>query len=1345
MAVTTDSLLVDISVDTKDASKSIGELTKQFAIMNRTLQSSDSASKGTEKAIGGVGFAAVKLNAVLGLAKMAYDSLLGPIKDVVKEYSQYDKASRRVAASLQLVGQMTDNHLKSFQDFADEMQNVANVADDVTLSLVAIAKTSGMTDQQTKNLIKSSADLAALTDKDVNAAFRDLLGLQSGMVGRLQKLFPELERFTAAQLRSGAGLAFVSEKMKGLAEADAASLDGALLGLSLQFADFMKEIGKGIVELVDLPAVINAVKRGVIELKDSIGPLVERINTMATAFAAVDWGKVATGLLSIAGGFLAIMTAVKAYTILIPAIAAIGGMSSALAAMGGLSGIVSQLGTAFLGLAKAAWVALLPMLKIAAIVAAVVAVGVAIDLLVRNMDQMGKVWAIVVDGMHVGWLKFVRMVSEGASATIGMLESMMMKANEIAGKDLFGSQDAMIMNQAKRQEAIWKQGDKIAELEGRIADGAKSITIDWGLAGEAVKLAKGLMGDSAVETGKVADNTQDWADKQRPVIQNLEEQLKLLQEFSGKNQDLETEIANIGATQSKQLMNNLELELKKLDVKKKQLILEGKMDAAIAAQIDKQAALITEKADKQITQVQQPNLVSPDQLEAIQGAMGEGAAGIASSIGSAAGAVGGLMSGAGAVMGAVNGVLDFVQQLIDFIPQILSKVAGIFNSLTELPLKIAAGISDVMKSVINFVANFIPNLLKAIPEILDTLVNGLVEGIPAAMESMIAMVPELLMKIIEGLPDIVEKLVSGIVSNSTRMTIALVEGLIKGAPKIAIAMVKLIYIELPKAIVMGIVKGVRQIIDMLGNFFKGVKAPELVDAKALTASFKKASKALTGAASQMFNVSDLVEGVKGMDQATAISEAVQDGFDKGVNWLKEIWDKIISGLLAAWRWVYDTILKPFLDILKGIWDTVIGLFTTVFNMIAEGLRGVFTLFKDASTFVVNGFKSVFSFLKEVTSAFTSAFSGAIAFFKSAADALASALNFFTSGAANIGNTIWNSFKAGLDSIGGLFSSFGDQIWQGLRNGIGTLGDEIRNQLNNINPANMLQKMFKFDGGGKGPVENALSKITGSNIDVPFVSFAQGGTVPGTAVARGDSAMNDRILALLSPGEAVIPRSIMNDPSLKAIIDAVMEGKLKPQGLYFGEKQVNQATGGVSSAVGSVVGGVSGAISSAIDISKTVRGVASQLGKDGIERLRGAAPELFDALGNLDPQKLWKKFEDKATQSIFDMMNNMRFHSGGLVPGFANGGDVPAMLQAGEFVMSSNAVSRIGADTLSNMNKGNSNSHSQPVINMEIDIQTTQPVDDAFFRNKLMPRIKDELRRTSLDGGFVLSRSGVRTT
>ena len=103
-------------------------------------------------------------------------------------------------------------------------------------------------------------------------------------------------------------------------------------------------------------------------------------------------------------------------------------------------------------------------------------------------------------------------------------------------------------------------------------------------------------------------------------------------------------------------------------------------------------------------------------------------------------------------------------------------------------------------------------------------------------------------------------------------------------------------------------------------------------------------------------------------------------------------------------------------------------------------------------------------------------------------------------------------------------------------------------------------------------------------------------------------------------------------------------------------------------------------------------------------------------------------------------------------GFSQGGivgtdTVPAMLTPGEFVVNKGAVQSYGSGILESLNngtlgKGEAGS-SVNNINVTLNIKTEQPIDEKYVKNVLMPQIKDELRRLSLDGRRVLSSSGVR--
>jgi hypothetical protein len=66
-----------------------------------------------------------------------------------------------------------------------------------------------------------------------------------------------------------------------------------------------------------------------------------------------------------------------------------------------------------------------------------------------------------------------------------------------------------------------------------------------------------------------------------------------------------------------------------------------------------------------------------------------------------------------------------------------------------------------------------------------------------------------------------------------------------------------------------------------------------------------------------------------------------------------------------------------------------------------------------------------------------------------------------------------------------------------------------------------------------------------------IPMKAGGGVPGFARVAGDSPQNDTVHAMLSPGEIVVPRSIVHNPEkAKAFIEALNKKKGAPQ--HFGD-------------------------------------------------------------------------------------------------------------------------------------------------------------------------------------------------
>jgi len=238
-------------------------------------------------------------------------------------------------------------------------------------------------------------------------------------------------------------------------------------------------------------------------------------------------------------------------------------------------------------------------------------------------------------------------------------------------------------------------------------------------------------------------------------------------------------------------------------------------------------------------------------------------------------------------------------------------------------------------------------------------------------------------------------------------------------------------------------------------------------------------------------------------------------------------------------------------------------------------------FREMWLFVYNNF--ILPLINGITSAFTWVVEKVV-------DPL---INFAT----NLATSIGDIGQKLVDTVGDIGTKLAESFTDGL-SGLTDMFTKLGESL--IEP---IKKVTEGGGGGGGGgLVNKVKKTFG---------FSEGGIIPGNAKAFGDSPRNDFIPAMLSPGEAVIPRSAMQDP----------------------------------------------------EIAEVVRGILSKRG----------VPSFSD----------------------------------GLMPRLASGG-------------------------------GNTEINLGGVV-----VNTSQSVDADFVRSRLMPTIRNELRRASLDGQTVIYKTGVR--
>lgn len=424
-----------------------------------------------------------------------------------------------------------------------------------------------------------------------------------------------------------------------------------------------------------------------------------------------------------------------------------------------------------------------------------------------------------------------------------------------------------------------------------------------------------------------------------------------------------------------------------------------------------------------------------------------------------------------------------------------------------------------------------------------------------------------------------------------------------------------------------------------------------------------------------------------------IIEPLANVVKKAFNWVVEnILEPIVGIVKKAFQWVYDNIIDPWNKL-------VIKAFTWVIDHIIEPLAGIV---KKAFSWVVDNIiepiagivKKAFGWvvdniIEPITGVVKKAFSWVVdniiePIGKVVSSAFKPIMEFF----GGIGDMIGKAFEP----IKNIFSKLGDMI------NFDKIKESFSSMFSALDPGNLFGKIFQVPDSakGKGTVENAL------NVDIPFIQFAKGGRVPGQAMTAGDSAMNDKVIALVSPGEEIISRSKMADPSIQRIVKAIQDGSYKAPMFAFGGS-----------------------------LAKVWKKVQQETGLN----------KVADALSNLDPSKLWEQVRTETNNMIMAMFKANHFAKGGSVDG-----DMPAFLHDKEFVMSRRGVETAGLGNLVSLNAGRSQQQGSVTYNFTVPVTIKNdgmPVDANFIKQRLMPTINEEFRRESLRGRFLISDRGVR--
>jgi len=1214
MAVTQENLLVSIEANTGNATKALGEVATSIVKLAGSVEELSKAQGEMQKDLEDTGAEALKLNEIIELGKKGFEFLSEAMEKTVGSYQESQDNIKHLSASLALLGEKDIKRtVEGFNKFGEEMQSATVFTKDQTIALLDMAKGFGLSNEKAEKMVKAAADLSAFKKIPLEDAFRALSSSLGGTSHGIGALLPQIKGMSEETLKAGGAVDYVSKNMDGFAASTANTFAGTMKRLKNEVADIFQSIG----ETIAVGFNLDQPNTGLLELVKNIKEDLASVQPTLIAFAQ-------NTLLAFSKAGAAIEIPFQAAEK-----SALGAVVYVTDKLKAFSNFIQQL-TGKQILPTAQFDEFTKRIKAGQ------------DEIVKsagdNLNILKKSWVTVADAEA----KLAASRDKATETTIkgGQVFQSVMKENKKAAEELKKALDELAkifenieimrgradtdevgkiaIEYGKQAEALGKQWEILKKL-GKESQYRAQIEEHFKMIQEAELAQFAKMGKDAFEeqnaaltelndklaaayTGPIG-KLQATAQKEIEILEIKKKQLEAHREIYGPaiitieaemaaimeraqkeskdlaDKNLKEQLAGIAeisaalATQNMTTRERIAYELSAqvavLDAKRKELELDREANSeAIAALDARKKALEAQAADKASKAPSQEydKLVQAGQKTAgtISGVLTQG-----------------MTSWVGGAVSMVGTIVDAIGALLDFIPQIVDKIAGIFDKAANLPNELLKVFKHLGQSVLDFTNRFLPELLDNLPKIFEDLIDKFLNDIPKAGEKLIQKLPALVTNFANKIPEIVKKFIAGIIQDLPITVKSLIEAIIKLLPVLVREYFKLIWTFIPM-VIKAIWDGIKGAISGGGSdMWKPIEEAPAKFAKGIADGWKK----ITQNASAIFQVSDLTKGAKNpfeqakieadktLEKIDAAKSAFEKMFQHWIDVLVETWRKIwlgfqkyvIDPLVNAWHDVWDLFQKKLLDPLTKLWrDVWDGIDKNLIQPLKDVTASLVASGKKIWDGFVSGVKDIGDYFKKLGGKIWDGLVGSVKdiaqYFKNLGGDIWNAFSDLAKGKfKDFGTDIWNAFKDALDFK--QFEKAGGKIWDSF---VGALdwtyferaGSHIWNALlDGLSSFDWSSLTKAITGGGGGSNGGYLGKITGGLL-------AEGGIVAGTAMVAGDSTLNDKVLSLLSPGEGVIPRSLMAKPEIKALFDSIMKGHSVPRLAYGGAVPAMALAGGL---------------------------------------------------------------------------------------------------------------------------------------------------------------------------------------
>lgn len=199
-----------------------------------------------------------------------------------KAFSVQEAAERKLAAAIQATGGDVDKNLVRFKRFASDLQAITTTGDEVTLGMIQMAQTMGLSADQSERAAQNAIAMEAAFGVSAASAMRYTAALEQGDATMLKRYIPALRDVTdesqlAAKAQEILGNAFM------VAQEDAKTFAGQTAQLKNAWGDLLEQFGKVIAGAI---TPLIAKLRSIVSWMQGLDESTKKIVVAVAGFAA---------------------------------------------------------------------------------------------------------------------------------------------------------------------------------------------------------------------------------------------------------------------------------------------------------------------------------------------------------------------------------------------------------------------------------------------------------------------------------------------------------------------------------------------------------------------------------------------------------------------------------------------------------------------------------------------------------------------------------------------------------------------------------------------------------------------------------------------------------------------------------------------------------------------------------------------------------------------------------------------------------------------------------------------------------------------------------------------------